>query len=220
MIADANLARMESCDALAGDAGAAGQRFHWTAPQTVDGPRAERAVRELLQALGEDPDREGLRDTPARVVRMYGELFAGLAADPAEHLSRTFQEPYDEIVLLRDIQFSSLCEHHLLPFMGRAHVAYLPDDRVVGLSKLARTVEAFARRPQVQERLTVQVADALMTHLNAKGALVVVESEHLCMKVRGVNQPNSVMVTSAVRGVFRTNPAARAEAMALILGRS
>jgi GTP cyclohydrolase I len=181
-----------------------------------DESRAAQAVREFLEALGEDPDREGLRDTPGRVARMYRELFAGLETDPADHLKRTFEEPYDEIVVLRDIQFSSLCEHHLLPFMGRAHVAYLPDDRVVGLSKLARTVEAFARRPQVQERMTAQIADALMAHLKAKGALVIVESEHLCMKVRGVNQPNSRMVTSAVRGAFKTNPAARAEALALI----
>lgn len=178
--------------------------------------RAEHAVRELLIAVGEDPDREGLLETPRRVARMYKELLAGVQADPEEHLRRTFKEPYDEIVLLRDINFSSLCEHHLLPFLGKAHVAYLPKDRVVGLSKLARTVDAFARRPQIQERLTAQIADAIMQHLNPQGALVVIESEHLCMKVRGVNKPNSVMVTSAVRGIFKTDPAARSEAMALI----
>jgi len=177
---------------------------------------AARAVRELLLALGEDPDREGLQDTPRRVARMYRELFAGLRDNPAEHLGRTFDEPYNEIVALRNIDFASLCEHHLLPFIGRAHVAYLPNRRVVGLSKLARTVEAYARRPQIQERLTAQVADALMNHLDARGALVVIESEHFCMKIRGVNKPRSSMVTSAARGVFNTDAAARAEAMALI----
>ncbi len=187
-----------------------------TLKPTYDGKRAEAAVRELLIAVGEDPDRDGLIDTPRRVARMYKELFAGISIDPEEHLRRTFKEPYDEIVLLRDINFSSLCEHHLLPFLGKAHVAYLPNDRVVGLSKLARTVDAFARRPQIQERLTAQIADALMMHLKAQGAMVVIESEHLCMKVRGVNKPNSVMVTSAVRGIFKTDASARAEAMALI----
>lgn len=178
--------------------------------------KAERAVRDLLLALGQDVTEPGLCDTPRRVAKMYSELFAGLEDDPARHLSRTFPEHCDEIVLLRDIDFSSICEHHLLPFLGRAHVAYLPSDSVVGLSKLARTVDAYARRPQVQERLTSQIADALMTHLNARGALVVIEAEHFCMKIRGVNKPNSVMVTSAVRGHFKTNAAARAEAMALI----
>lgn len=183
-----------------------------------DQKRAEYAVRELLIAVGEDPNREGLMETPRRVAKMYKELFSGVQSDAAEHLRRTFKEPYDEIVLLRDINFSSLCEHHLLPFLGKAHVAYLPKDRVVGLSKLARTVDAFARRPQVQERLTAQIADAIMQHLKPHGALVVIESEHLCMKVRGVNQPNSVMVTSAVRGIFKTDSAARSEALALIKG--
>ena len=147
---------------------------------------------------------------------MYRELFSGLTTDPAVHLRRVFTEQYDEIVLLRDIDFFSLCEHHLLPFHGRAHVAYLPDGKVVGLSKLARTVDAFARRPQVQERMTCQIADALMEHLNPKGAAVVVEAGHLCMKMRGVQKPNGVMITSAVRGVFKTDPAARAEVMELI----
>ncbi len=179
-------------------------------------PRAEAAVRELLAALGEDPDREGLRETPRRVARMYRDLFSGMGGDPAPHLQRTFAEAHSEIVLVRDIDFASLCEHHLLPFLGRAHVAYLPKDRVVGLSKLARTVEVFARRPQVQERLTAQVADAVMTHLDALGALVVIEAEHLCMKVRGVEKPNAVTVTSAVRGVFKSSSTSRAEAMALL----
>ena len=182
----------------------------------VDLKRAEGAIRELLLALGENPDREGLSDTPRRVAKMYREMFSGMTANPAEHLSRTFDEPYDEIVLLREINFASLCEHHLLPFIGVAHVAYLPRNRVVGLSKLARTVDAFARRPQIQERMTAQIADALMQHLDAHGAVVVVQAQHFCMKVRGVNKPNSVMVTSAVRGVFKTHAAARAEAMALI----
>jgi len=186
------------------------------APALVRADRVESAVRELLAALGEDPDREGLLDTPKRVARMYRELFSGLTTDPAVHLRRVFTEQYDEIVLLRDIDFFSLCEHHLLPFHGRAHVAYLPDGKVVGLSKLARTVDAFARRPQVQERMTCQIADALMEHLNPKGAAVVVEAGHLCMKMRGVQKPNGVMITSAVRGVFKTDPAARAEVMELI----
>lgn len=182
----------------------------------VDLKRAEAAVRELLISVGEDPDREGLLETPRRVARMYKELFSGVSTDPAEHLRRTFHEPYDEIVLLREISFSSLCEHHLLPFIGKAHVAYLPKDRVVGLSKLARTVDTFARRPQVQERMTAQIADAIMQYLDPKGALVIIESEHLCMKVRGVCKPHSVMVTSAARGVFKSDPASRSEAMALL----
>lgn len=180
--------------------------------------KVEKAVRQLLEALGEDPDREGLADTPQRVARMYRELFSGLRTDPAVHLQRVFNEDYDEMVLLRNINFFSLCEHHLLPFHGVAHVAYLPNGRVVGLSKLARTVDAFARRPQVQERMTAQIADALMEHLVPKGAVVVVEAEHLCMKMRGVQKPNGTMVTSAVRGTFRDNAAARAEVMGLING--
>ncbi|MGB9623411.1 MAG: GTP cyclohydrolase I FolE [Phycisphaerae bacterium] len=178
--------------------------------------RAEMAVRNLLIALGEDPDRDGLADTPRRVAKMYRELFAGVATDPAVHLKRVFQERYDEVVLLRDIDFHSLCEHHLLPFHGKAHVAYLPNGRVVGLSKLARTVDAFARRPQVQERMTCQIADALMEHLGPKGVVVVVEAQHLCMRMRGVQKPSGTMVTSAVRGTFKENAAARAEVMSLI----
>ena len=188
-----------------------------TNPNTfIDLERAEMAVRNLLVALGEDPDREGLADTPRRVAKMYRELFAGIAADPAVHLKRVFHEQYDGVVLLRDVDFHSLCEHHLLPFHGKAHVAYLPNGKVVGLSKLARTVDAFARRPQVQERMTCQIADALMEHLAPKGAVVVVEAEHLCMKMRGVQKPNGTMVTSAVRGTFKENAAARAEVMSLI----
>ncbi len=178
----------------------------------------ENAVRDLLVAVGEDPEREGLKDTPKRVARMYQELFAGLQADPAAHLKRVFHEKYDEIVLLRDIDFHSLCEHHLLPFYGKAHVAYLPDGQVVGLSKLARTVEAFARRPQVQERMTCQIADALMEHLAPKGVVVVVEAVHLCMRMRGVQKPAGTMVTSALRGVFKENAASRTEVMGLING--
>ena len=188
-----------------------------TNPSTfIDLERAEMAVRNLLVALGEDPDREGLADTPRRVAKMYRELFAGIAADPAVHLKRVFYEQYDEVVLLRDIDFHSLCEHHLLPFHGKAHVAYLPNGKVAGLSKLARTVDAFARRPQVQERMTCQIADALMEHLDPKGVVVVVEAEHLCMKMRGVQKPNGAVVTSAVRGTSKESAAARAEVMSLI----
>jgi len=196
------------------------------AERTAPGPRqpangisrakVRKAIRDLLIAVGEDPDREGLRDTPKRGARMYEELFAGLQTDPAIHLERVFHERYDEIVLLRDIDFYSLCEHHLLPFHGKAHVAYLPDGKVVGLSKLARTVEAFARRPQVQERMTCQIADALMEHLAPKGVVVVVEAAHLCMKMRGVQKPGGTMVTSALRGLFKEDAAARAEVMGLI----
>lgn len=182
----------------------------------VDRVRAEAAIRELLIAVGEDPDREGLRDTPRRVAKMYEELFAGLRIDPSEALERTFREDHDELVMLRDIQFSSLCEHHLLPFIGRAHVAYLPRGEVVGISKLARTVHAFARRPQVQERLTAQVADALMDHLGARGALVVIEAQHFCMKMRGVNEPHSSMITSVARGHVKQDSRLRAEAMSLL----
>ena len=182
----------------------------------IDLERAEMAVRNLLMALGEDPDREGLADTPRRVARMYRELFAGISADPAVHLKRVFHEQYDEVVLLRDIDFHSLCEHHLLPFHGKAHVAYLPNGKVVGLSKLARTVDAFARRPQVQERMTCQIADALMEHRDPKGVVAVVEAEHLCMTMRGVQKLNGTMVTSAVRGTFKESAAARAEVMSLI----
>jgi GTP cyclohydrolase I len=167
----------------------------------VDLGRIERAVREILLAVGENPDREGLQNTPGRVARSYAELMIGLRSDPRVHLRTVFHERYDEVVLLRDIEFHSLCEHHLLPFTGRAHVAYLPGGKVVGLSKLARLVEGFARRPQVQERLTTQVADALMEELNPIGAACVIEAVHTCMTIRGVRKPGSAMVTSALRGI-------------------
>jgi len=185
-------------------------------PAQIDAPRIERAVREILLAVGEDPDREGLRQTPGRVARAYAEFFAGLRQDPRQHLKTVFQEQCDEVVLLRDIEFHSLCEHHLLPFIGKAHVAYLPKGRVVGLSKLARLVDGFARRPQVQERLTNQVVDALMDELQPIGAACVIEATHTCMTVRGARKPGSVMVTSALRGIFRKDPASRAEVLSLI----
>ncbi len=187
-------------------------------PATVDLPRIERAVREILLAVGEDPDREGLVRTPDRVARAYAELMAGLRDDPKRHLKTVFHERYDEIVLLRDIEFHSLCEHHLLPFTGRAHVAYLPDGKVVGLSKLARLVEGFARRPQVQERLTTQIADALMSELSPKGAACVLEATHTCMTIRGAAKPGSTMVTSALRGTFKSNASTRAEVLSLMYG--
>ena len=182
----------------------------------VDLPRIEKAVREILLAVGENPEREGLLKTPNRVARAYSELMAGLQDDPRRHLKTVFRERYDEIVLLRDIEFHSLCEHHLLPFTGRAHVAYLPGGKVVGLSKLARLVEGYARRPQVQERLTTQIADALMEELNPIGAACVVEAVHTCMTIRGAKKHGSTMVTSALRGIFKENPASRAEVLSLI----
>jgi GTP cyclohydrolase IA len=186
----------------------------------VDVPRIERAVREILLAVGEDPDREGLLKTPNRVARAYGELMAGLQDDPKRHLKTVFHERYDEVVLLRDIEFHSLCEHHLLPFTGRAHVAYLPDGKVVGLSKLARLVEGFARRPQVQERLTTQIADALMEALSPVGAACVIEAVHTCMTIRGAKKHGSTMVTSALRGIFKENPASRAEILSLMYAKN
>ena len=184
----------------------------------IDLDRIARAVREILIAVGEDPDRDGLRRTPERVARMYEEIFVGLREDPAQHLSMTFEAGHDEMVMVRDIPLYSACEHHLVPFHGVAHVAYIPGDdgRITGLSKLGRLVEGYARRPQVQERLTTQVADAMMTMLKPKGAFVVMECEHLCMSMRGVRKPGSLTVTSAVRGLFKASPATRAEAMALI----
>ncbi|MGA2616833.1 MAG: GTP cyclohydrolase I FolE [Thermoguttaceae bacterium] len=184
----------------------------------IDHPRIERAVREILLAVGEDPDREGLRETPARVARMYGELFAGLYEDPRRHLKQFFSERCDEVVLVRDISFQSMCEHHLLPFLGKAHVAYLPGSRLVGLSKLARVVEVVARRPQVQERMTEQIADLLVEELHAKGVAVVIEAEHTCMTIRGVRKPGALCVTSAMKGVFRTGSSTRAELLTLIYG--
>ena len=190
-------------------------------PGRVDLPRIEAAVREILEAIGEDPCRDGLLDTPGRVARMYAEVFAGLHEDPDSHLVVSFEANHDEMVMVRDIPFTSLCEHHLVAFQGRAHVAYIPneDGRITGLSKVARVVEGYARRPQVQERLTTQVADAIERALQPRGVLVVVEAEHLCMSMRGVRKPGSTTVTSAVRGLFRSNPATRAEAMAFITRR-
>jgi GTP cyclohydrolase I len=187
----------------------------------VDQARAEAAVRELLIAVGEDPDRPGLRETPGRVARAYAETFAGLWQDPVEVLSTTFDEGHQEMVLVKDIPMYSTCEHHLVPFHGVAHVGYIPgaDGRVTGLSKLARLVEIYARRPQVQERMTGQIADALQQVLQPRGTLVVIEAEHLCMAMRGIRKPGSTTVTSAVRGIFRQSAATRNEAMSLVLGR-
>jgi len=184
----------------------------------IDLGRIEKAVREILEAIGEDPDRDGLQRTPSRVARMYAEIFRGLHEDPAANLTVTFEADHDEMVLVRDIPLYGSCEHHLIPFAGRAHVAYIPgpDGRITGLSKIARLVEGFARRPQVQERLTTQVADALVDALRPDGVLVMIEAEHLCMSMRGVKKAGALTVTSAVRGLFKTNAATRAEAMSLI----
>lgn len=184
----------------------------------VDLPRIQTAVREILAAVGEDPDREGLQETPARVSRMYAEMFSGLHADPREHLKKFFTEKYDELVLVRDISFCSMCEHHLLPFYGKAHIGYLPNGRVIGLSKLARVVEGVARRPQVQERMTETIADLLVEELDAKGVAVVVEASHSCMTIRGVKKPGSMCVTSAMKGIFRSHISSRSEVMQLIYG--
>jgi GTP cyclohydrolase I len=182
----------------------------------VDLVAIERAVRTILSAVGEDPDRPGLKDTPRRVARMYKEMFAGLHSDPSRHLRVTFPENYDEIVLVRDISFTSMCEHHLLPFSGVAHVAYIPNGRVTGLSKLARVVEEVSHRPQVQERMTAEVADLIERELQTSGVAVVVKAEHSCMSIRGIRKPGSQTVTSALRGVFKTNESSRAEIMSLI----
>ena len=187
-------------------------------PTSVDLPRVEAAVRELLDAIGEDAERNGLLNTPARVARMYAEVCGGLHEDPRRHLRTTFDADHDEMIMVRDIAFHSLCEHHLVPFFGRAHVAYIPNEegRITGLSKLARLTLGYARRPQVQERLTTQIAEGIEEVLAPRGVLVVVEAEHLCMAMRGVRSPGATTVTSAVRGLFRTDVAARAEAMGLI----
>jgi GTP cyclohydrolase I len=186
----------------------------------VDLPRIEAAVREILSAIGEDPDRDGLLDTPARVARMYAEVFAGLREAPDTHLQVMFEANHDEMVMVRDIALVSMCEHHLVPFIGKAHVAYIPneDGRVTGLSKLARLVDSYAKRPQVQERLTAQIADEIERTLQPRGVMVVVEAEHLCMSMRGVKKPGSSTVTSAVRGLFRDSTATRFEAMRYIEG--
>ncbi len=185
---------------------------------TVDFARIEAAVREILEAVGEDPDRDGLIGTPARVARMYAEVFAGIDEDPGDHLEVVFDLGHDEMVMVRDIPIFSMCEHHLLPWFGKAHVAYIPnaDGRITGLSKLARLVDGYSRRPQVQERLTTQVADRLDSSLEPRGVLVVVEAEHLCMSMRGVRKPGATTVTSAVRGLMRDSAAARAEAMSFV----
>ena len=187
---------------------------------SVDAARAERAVIELLTAIGENPARDGLMRTPQRVAAMYTEIIGDSSADPADELTVTFAAEHDEMVMVRDIPFASLCEHHLVPFLGRAHVAYIPssDGRITGLSKLARVVDGYARRLQVQERMTTQIADAVERALDPRGVLVVIEAEHLCMSMRGVRKPGMLTVTSAVRGQFRTDAATRAEAMAFIHG--
>ncbi|HEY8474273.1 MAG TPA: GTP cyclohydrolase I FolE [Natronosporangium sp.] len=187
--------------------------------EAVDLARIEKAVREILIAIGEDPDREGLALTPTRVARAYAELFAGLRVDPATVVTTTFEANHEEMVLVRDIEVMSMCEHHLLPFHGKAHIGYIPGahGRITGLSKLARLVEVYARRPQVQERLTSQVADLLMERLQPRGVIVVLSCEHMCMTMRGIQKPGATTVTSAVRGIFGTDAKSRAEAMALIL---
>jgi len=184
----------------------------------VDEARIERAVREILSAVGENPDREGLKETPARVARMYAEMFSGLHEDPRIHLQKFFTEQYDEVVLVRDISFNSMCEHHMLPFMGLAHIGYMPNGRVIGLSKLARVVEVVARRPQVQERMTETIANLLLEELEAKGVAVIIEATHTCMTIRGIRKPGSLCVTSAMKGIFRSNLSSRSEIMNLIYG--
>jgi GTP cyclohydrolase I len=185
----------------------------------MDLERIAKAVREILEAIGEDPDRNGLRDTPERVARMYAEICSGLHEQADTHLAVTFETGHDEMVMVRDIPLYSLCEHHLIPFIGRAHVAYIPGDgRITGLSKLARLVDAYARRPQVQEDLTEQIADEIDGTLQPRGVMVVIEAEHLCMTMRGVRKPGSTTVTSAVRGLFRSSVATREEAMRFIVG--
>jgi len=193
---------------------------HDVAGAEVDLARLEAAVREILLAVGENPDREGLVETPARVARAYAEIFAGLRQNPEDVLVKTFDVDHEELILVRDIEVYSTCEHHLVPFHGVAHVGYIPSTsgRVTGLSKLARLVDVFAKRPQVQERLTTQIADALVEHLDAQGVIVVIEAEHLCMSMRGIRKPGARTITSAVRGQLR-NPATRAEAMSLVMGK-
>jgi len=190
--------------------------------EPIDTGRIELAVREILLAIGEDPDRDGLAETPARVARAYAEQFSGLAQRPEDVLATVFDADYDELILVRDIEVYSTCEHHLVPFFGLAHVGYIPNEKgqITGLSKLARLVDVYARRPQVQERMTSQIADALMTVLEPRGALVVIEAEHLCMSMRGVRKPGAKTVTSAVRGSMRDSDRTRAEAMSLLMRRS
>jgi GTP cyclohydrolase IA len=184
--------------------------------KAVDIARIEKAVREILEAVGEDPSREGLLDTPARVARMYEELLSGMREAPEAHIQKVFTEDYNEIVLLRDIPFFSMCEHHMMPFIGIANVAYLPAGKVLGVSKIARIVECFAKRLQVQERLTMQIADFIMTSVNPQGVAVVLEASHSCMTIRGIKKPGSMMVTSALRGIFIRDPRSRSEVMTLM----
>lgn len=185
----------------------------------VDKEKIQDAVKAILEAIGEDPEREGLRDTPARVARMYEEIFCGMWEKPSEHLTKIFSEQHDEMVLVKDIPFYSMCEHHLLPFFGKAHVAYIPRKGcITGLSKLARVVEGYSKRPQLQERLTTQVAEAIMNKLNPHGVLVVIEAEHFCMTMRGIRKPGNKTITSAVRGIFEKNEATRMEAFSLVKG--
>jgi GTP cyclohydrolase IA len=188
------------------------------APGAIDLDRIQAAVREILLAIAEDPDREGLRDTPGRVARMYAEMFSGLTQDPKEPLRKTFTQKYDEMVLVKDIGFESMCEHHLLPFLGKAHIAYLPKGKIVGLSKLARVVEVLAHRPQVQERMTEELADLVMSQLDARGVAVILEASHTCMTMRGVRKGTSICTTSAMRGTFAEKESTRAELMSLIYG--
>jgi GTP cyclohydrolase IA len=188
------------------------------AEAAIDQERIQAAVREILLAVGEDLDREGLRDTPERVARLYAEMFSGLVQDPRDLLKKTFTQKYDEMVLVKDIGFESMCEHHLLPFLGKAHIAYLPKGKIVGLSKLARVVEVLARRPQVQERMTEQIADLVMEELDARGVAVILEASHTCMTVRGIRKASSICTTSAMRGAFALKESTRAELMALVYG--
>lgn len=220
---DSRLPAVRPSPGCAGDNATEGNGFTQFAGSAMSGSgvdlmRIERAVREILIAVGEDPDREGLVETPARVARMYAEMFSGLKVDPREHTRKFFTEQYDEVVLVRDISFCSMCEHHLLPFIGHAHVAYIPNGKVIGLSKIARVVEVISRRPQVQERMTEDVANLLVEELDAKGVAVVIEASHSCMTIRGVKKPGSSMVTSAMKGLFRSNLSTRSEVMQLIYG--
>ncbi len=208
------LSNSHDLGSLSGEADATAQ----PGSNKVDEARIVRAVREILAAVGEDPDREGLLETPARVARMYAELFSGLHEDPRIHLRKFFSEQYDEVVLVRDISFNSMCEHHMLPFMGQAHIGYVPNGRVIGLSKLARVVEVVSRRPQVQERMTETIANLLVEELDVKGVAVVIEATHTCMTIRGIRKPGSLCVTSAMKGIFRSNLSSRSEVMNLIYG--
>ena len=188
----------------------------------IDEPRIAKAVREILEAIGEDPNRDGLIETPQRVARLYSEICSGLTEDPKEHIDKSFAVDHDEIIIVRDVPFYSICEHHLLPFFGKAHLGYLPQpgSKITGLSKLARLVDGYSRRPQVQERLTMQVASAIQTRLDSLGAIVVLEAEHLCMSMRGIKKPGTTTLTSSVCGIFREDASSRAEAMDLIFRKS